>query len=143
MSTKERESRYRGAVRYLKNAGSLLQENAVKKSNRYLVDKYVRVACGTAYNGTLIALDTYLELKGKPIKKPKIGRVDVSDYRKNLSLVDKKLLNEFNTSYNILHLAGYYDGETKASVIQAGMESALVIVNKIKPTGLDELQLEQ
>ncbi|MBX2900789.1 MAG: DUF5618 family protein [Cyclobacteriaceae bacterium] len=143
MSTKEREGRYREAVRYLQNAGSILHDKAGKKDNRYLDEKYVRMACGTAYNGTLLALDTYLELKGKPIRKPRTGRVDVSDYRKNLSLVDKKLLNEFNTTYNILHLAGYYDGETKASVIRAGMESAIEIVNKIKPAGLEGLQLEQ
>jgi Domain of unknown function (DUF5618) len=142
MSIKEREGKDREAMRYIKNAGSILREKAGKKDNRYQDDKYVRMACGTAYNGTLLALDTYLELKGKPVKKPKTGRVDVTDYRKSLSLVDKKLLSEFNTTYNILHVAGYYDGETKASVIRAGMESAIEIVNKIKPAGLEGLRIE-
>lgn len=142
MSTKERENRYREAVRYFKNARDILREKANKKDNRYQDEKYVRMACGTAYNGTLLALDTYLEMKGKPVKKMKNKRVDVTDYRRNLAQVDKKLLGEFNTTYNVLHLAGYYDGETKADIIRSGFDSALEIVNKIKPTGLADLRME-
>jgi Domain of unknown function (DUF5618) len=52
----------------------------------------------------------------------------------------KKMLNEFNTAYNVLHLDGYYDGISKFTVIQGGMDSAIQIVNKIKPFGYDGLK---
>jgi hypothetical protein len=58
-----------------------------------------------------------------------------------LAQLDKKLLNEFNTTYNVLHLNGYYEGETKYDVIRSGMDSAVQIINKIKPIGLPGLKL--
>jgi hypothetical protein len=140
MSTKERESRYREAVRYLQNATELLRTKARKKDKYYQDEKYVRMACGTAYSATLLALNTYLEMKGKPLKKVK-GRLSVDDYRKHLAPVDTKLLQAFNTAYNVLHLSGYYDGETKQGVIREGLDSAIEIINKIKPAGLEGLRL--
>jgi len=35
--------------------------------------------------------------------------------------------------YNILHLSGYYDGETSIKTIQTGFEMANVVINRIKP----------
>jgi hypothetical protein len=69
MSTKEKEIRYREAVRYMANAVDILKTKARKKDRYYEDEKYVRMACGTAYNGVLLALDSYLEIKGKPIQK--------------------------------------------------------------------------
>jgi hypothetical protein len=90
MSAREKESKYREAQRYLKNAKEILKGKANKKDNYYEDTKYVRMACGTAYSGTLLAIDTLLEIKGKPIKKR--SRVSIEDYRKQLTTVDKKLL---------------------------------------------------
>ena len=61
----------------------------------------------------------------------------MEDYRKNLALIDKKLLTTFNTVYNTLHLNGYYEGETNYIIISGGMESAADVVNKIKPPDLE------
>jgi len=61
---------YSEAVRYMNNAEETLQK-AKKDGNHYADKKYVRTACGTAYNGVLLALDAWFALKGipKPNKK--------------------------------------------------------------------------
>jgi uncharacterized protein (UPF0332 family) len=59
---------YNEAIRYMDNAKEYLK-NAKKEGNYYHDAKYVKTACGTAYNGLLMALDCFLILKG--IQKPK------------------------------------------------------------------------
>lgn len=94
------------------------------------------MASGTAYYAVLLAMETYLASKGKAIVKPRKGRIDVDDYRRRVGTIDKKMLDLFNTTYNVLHLAGYYDGELSAGVIREGMIAATEIINKIRPAGL-------
>ena len=143
MSTKERQNRHREAVRYIQNAFDILSTKAKKKDRYYQDDKYVRMACATAYNGVLLAADTYLEMKGKSIEKKKGSRINVDDYRRRFATLNKSVLNEFNTAYGILHIEGYYDGVTNYSAIRAGMDAAIKIVNEIKPSREPDLQLEQ
>jgi|ERR1019366_1170130 hypothetical protein len=126
---------YKESLRYLENALDILKTKAKKEGNYYQDAKYVRMACGTAYSGVLIALDTFLKLKDSPIEKKKNQRKTVDDYREKLSNIDKKILNEYNSAYEILHLVGYYDGFTKFDVIKSGLNSAAEIINKIKPQG--------
>lgn len=127
---------YTEAQRYLTNAMELLSTKAQKLGSHYQDPKYVKMACGTAYNGVLIALDAYLALKGKPIRKRKTERKSVDDYRSVLATIDKKVLTTFNDTYEILHLLGYYDGNTNVKVIKVGLDSAQSIINKIKPPEL-------
>ena len=68
MSTKEKEMRFREAVRYMDNATDILRTKAKKKDRYYQDEKHVRMACATAYNAVLLAVETYLEMKGKVIK---------------------------------------------------------------------------
>ena len=143
MSTKERQNRYREAVRYISNASEILRTNGQKKDKYYQDDKYVRMACATAYNGVLLATGTYLEMKGKSIEKKKGARVSVDDYRTRLAKLDKSVLRTFNTAYEILHLVGYYEGETKFDIITSGIDAAIDIINQIKPAGEPDLQLNQ
>jgi len=63
MSTKEKETRYREAIRYMANATDILRTKAKKENGFYQDDKYVRMASGTAYNAVLLALNAYLEMK--------------------------------------------------------------------------------
>lgn len=129
--------RYREAVRYVENVAEMLRTKGGKDGRYYQDRKYVRTACGTAYNGTILALEAFLEIKGKPIERKKGSRVSVDDYRKRLALLDKKLLTNFNTVYNILQLSGYYEGETNYLIIREGLESATEVVNKIRPPDLE------
>ncbi|MFM9839594.1 MAG: DUF5618 family protein [Cyclobacteriaceae bacterium] len=137
MSTPEKEIRYREAIRYMENAVDILKTKARKKDRYYEDQKYVRMACATAYNAVLLALDSYLEIKGKPIQKKKNSQINVKDYQKSLAEIDKKTLNEFTTAYRILHIDGYYQGETNYSIIKGGMDSAAQIINKIRPQGTE------
>jgi uncharacterized protein (UPF0332 family) len=121
---------YTEAVRYMDNAKETLQK-AKKEDNIYKDRKYVRTACGTAYNGVLLALDAYLTLKD--VKMPKKSRLSIEFYVRNVSKIDGKLLTHLNNVYDILHLSGYYDGVTDARVVSAGFDHAYEIINKIKP----------
>jgi len=133
MSIKEqneiKEKYYNEAIRYMENAKETLKK-AGKQDRFYKDDKYVKTACGTAYNGVLKALDGYFILKEVPKKK---GRKDIDYYLMNITKIDKKLLDYLNNAYKTLHLAGYYDGNLDSKVILSGFELAYEIIDKIKP----------
>ncbi|MCL1946342.1 MAG: DUF5618 family protein [Chitinivibrionia bacterium] len=130
---------YAEAVRYMDNAKESLQK-ANKEDDGYYADrKYVRAACGTAYSGVLVALDAWFELKGVE-QLPKRQRKSVNFYKKNVSQLDKKMSDYFDTVYNVLHLDGYYDGLLKVKTIQSGFEDAYKIIDKIKPENPIEIK---
>ena len=128
-----KETTYTEAMRYMDNAVTLLKEKGQKDGNHYRDIKYVKMACGTAYSAALLALDAYLAIKGTTIEKKKHQRKSVDDYKRILSRIDRKALDEYIDTYNILHLSGYYDGINKVDIIWSGLESAQYIVNRIKP----------
>jgi uncharacterized protein (UPF0332 family) len=134
MSTEEqqelKQKNYAEAIRYMDNAKEVLQK-AKKEDNFYSDRKYVRMACGTAYNGVLLALDAYLKLK--EVELPKKARRSIEFYIGNIGKIDRKLLKYLNGAYDTLHLAGYYDGNLSARVIKDGFDHAYEIINKIKP----------
>jgi hypothetical protein len=143
LSDQELLQSYAEALRYMRNAEATLQKSG-KENNRYEDPKYVRTACGTAYLGVLLALDAWLLLKGTavPTKRDKTKRHRSIDmYKYDVSKLDGKMLDDLNTVYNILHLAGYYDGVTDARAIKVGFTVAYEMIEKIKPAIPDtELQ---
>ena len=126
------ERYYSEAIRYMDNAKECLKK-AKKEDNYYNDTKYVKMACGTAYSGVLVALDGFLTLKGIPKPQGKL-RKSIEYYQSNITAIDKKMLNYLNSAYEILHLWGYYDGITKVSVVKDGFDEAYKIIEKIKPT---------
>ena len=122
---------YSEAIRYMDNAKEYLK-NAKKEGLFYHDKKYVKTACGTAYNGLLLALDGFLQLKD--IKPKGKDRKSIEYYQKNISNIDKKMLFYLNSAYKILHLSGYYDGIESVPVIKEGFDYAYYIIEKIKPT---------
>jgi len=129
---------YAEAIRYMDNAKETLQK-AKKDGNYYTDKKYVSTACGTAYKGVLLALDAWFVLKGIP-KPSKKQRKSIEYYMSNISQIDKKLATYLHSAYNVLHLDGYYDGETNVKVIAAGFETAYEIIEKIKPQDAEAAQ---
>ena len=126
-----KETYYSEATRYMDNAKEDLKK--AKKEGLYYRDiKYVKRACGTAYSALLVALDGFLILKGVSQKGKR--RKSIEYYKENLTRIDKKMLDYLNSAYEILHLWGYYDGITKASVVKDGFDEAYKIIEKIKPT---------
>ncbi|MDR1918545.1 MAG: DUF5618 family protein [Tannerellaceae bacterium] len=129
-----RQKYYAEAIRYMDNAKETLKK-AGKEDHYYNDRKYVRTACGTAYNGVLIALDTYLKLRG--IKKTK-GRKSIEYYHEQIGKWDKKMLRHVNSAYEALHLSGYYDGTLDARIVKVGFDEAYTIIEQIKPTETGE-----
>ena len=134
MSIKEqqelKQKSYAEAMRYMSNAKETLQK-ARKEDKHYRDVKYVRTACGTAYNGVLLALDTYLTLKD--VELPKRKRRSINFYTLHVGKMDGKMLQHLNDVYDILHLSGYYDGILNVPVIKEGFDAAYNIIDKIKP----------
>jgi hypothetical protein len=120
---------YAEAIRYMDNAKEILRK-AGKDGKLYQDEKYVKMACGTAYNGVLKALDGYFYSHGVEKKK---GRKSIEYYKENASKLDKKMLSYLNIAYDVLHLDGYYDGILSVSVIRSGFEIAYDMIEKIKP----------
>jgi hypothetical protein len=123
-----RQAYYTEAIRYMDNAKDVLQK-AQKDGKYYRDKKYVRIACGTAYSGILVALDAYLLLKGVP--KPKKKSIDF--YSKNIATLDNNLLRDLNSAYSIVHLNGYYNGLLRVDAIKSGFDVAYDIIDRIKP----------
>jgi hypothetical protein len=107
-------------------------KNAKKEGDYYNDRKYVKAACGIAYSGLLVGMDGFLQLKD--IKGRAKERKSIEYYQRNVTKIDKKMLNTLNSAYEILHLLGYYDGITDASVVKRGFDLAYVLINKIKPS---------
>ena len=122
---------YNEAMRYMENAKECLKK--AKKAGKYYDDqKYVRMACGTAYSGVLVALDCFFSLKGINHTAGD-DRKSIKYYQQNLSNTDNKMLKSLRGVYKILHLSGYYDGIENVNVIKEGFDEAYDIIEKIKP----------
>jgi len=126
-----KEKYYGEAIRYMDNAKKCL-ENTMIENNRYSDQKYVKMACGTAYSGVLVALDCFLILRGihKPTGKE---RKSIEYYQKNLATLDRKMMDCLNDAYQILHIYGYYDGVQNVNIVKEGFKLANNIISKIKP----------
>ena len=120
---------YLEAMRYIENAEEILK-SAGKEGKYYIDDKYVKIACGTAYSGILVALDGLFDIKNLPKRR---GRKANDYYQSNLAKINKKLLNELNNAYTVLHLDGYYGGVTGIKTIESGFDYAISIINALKP----------
>ncbi len=123
------ENPYAEAMLYIENARETLKL-AGRDGKFYEDEKYVKSASGIAYSGILLALDYLFDIKNIPKKR---GRKAIEYYQSNLAKIDKRLLNYLNSAYNVLHLEGYYSGEKKINVINEGFDSALSIIEAIKP----------
>lgn len=122
------KSAYQEAMRYIENAKETLKL-AGKDGKFFANEKYVKTASGTAYSGALVALDFLFDVKNIPKKR---GRKSIDYYQNNLAKIDKKLLKHLNTAYRVLHLEGYYEGETSISVINSGLDHATSLIDSIK-----------
>lgn len=123
------ENPYQEAMRYVENAEDILK-SAGKDGKYYIDEKYVKIACSTAYSGILVALDGLFDYKNIQKKR---GRKAIDYYKSNLAKIDKKLLKELNNAYTVLHLDGYYGGITYVKTVESGFENAISIIEALKP----------
>ncbi|GHT50389.1 hypothetical protein AGMMS49982_05610 [Bacteroidia bacterium] len=130
-----KQNAYAESMRYMSNAKETLQKSR-KEDDHYVTKRHVRKACGTAYNGVLLALDAFLELKGVDTSQ---ARKSIKFYVSNVAKLDGKLLKDLHIAYDILHLSGYYDGVQDAIVVRRGFEYAYSIIDRIKPDHVVEM----
>ncbi|MDR1341676.1 MAG: DUF5618 family protein, partial [Prevotellaceae bacterium] len=84
---------------------------------------------GIAHLGVLIACDGFLTMRGVPL--PKKRTIDF--YHEHIAKLDRKLLDDLNDAYDILHLWGYYEGVLSVAVVKEGFDIAYRILDRIKP----------
>jgi hypothetical protein len=100
----------REAVRYLNNARAILRHVPVER-DIYLDRKPVREAMGTAYLAVLEAINEALGRRGVARKDlPRSVDAYRAALRRHLATRNGKLLREFESLYDALHIAGYYRG---------------------------------
>lgn len=114
------------ARRHIDNAKGFLSNNANKEDGLYKDKKYVKIAGHTAYTGILLALDELLGEKRKKTKK------SVEWYQKEISGIDKRVLSDFSTAYQILHLDMGYGGTQSAKLAKIGIEEAEKIISWVE-----------
>lgn len=124
----------REAIRYLNNAKELLKKTPVE-DNIYTDIKYVKSALGVAYLGVLEAINESLLNKGLTKKElPKKVEEYEKALKKYFGAYNGKLLKEFSTLYDELHIAGYYRGLLhRTDVIKATLKGAETFIHKLRP----------
>ena len=139
MDTKKMTNNYLEALRCMEKARDILKNKAREEDGLYQNKKYVRMACAIAYLAALLATETYLACKGKPIPNRKDRRNNIDDYKRELAKADRKMLSHLHGVWNSLHCDGYYEGVATAKGIQIGMECAECLINAIRPAGEEAL----
>jgi len=100
----------REAVRYLNNAREILRRVPVE-GDTYIDRKPVREAMGTAYLAVLEAINEALGRRGVARKDlPKSVDAYRAALQRHLAPRNGKLLRQFESLYDALHIAGYYRG---------------------------------
>jgi hypothetical protein len=113
------------AKRYVENARTILTEKGLKEDRYYQDSKCVKMAGHTAYTGILVALDMFFGVKRK-------GRKDVQWYKEQLATKDKRVLKDFISAYDLLHLAMSYDGNTDSEIAKLGLTRADEIIQWVE-----------
>jgi hypothetical protein len=114
------------ARRHIDNAKDFLSSNAKKQDGLYQDKKYVKIAGHTAYTGILLVLNELLGEKNR--KTPKSAEW----YQYELSRVDKSLLSNFTTAYQILHIDMGYQGSKSAELASLGLQKAEKIIDWVE-----------
>lgn len=61
MTTIKKNATYDEAMRFMHNAEDILKNKAGTDGVFYKDAKYIKMACGTAYNAVLLAIDAFLQ----------------------------------------------------------------------------------
>ena len=122
----------RESSRYLQNAREILK-GAPIEDDIYTDVKPIREALGTAYLAVLEAINE--SLLGKGLTKKDLPR-SVEGYRtalrKHRVARNGKLLREFESLYDLLHIAGYYRGLIySVPLVKEALREAKVFIEKV------------
>ncbi len=120
-------------TRYINNAKELLKKSPIE-NNIYTDVKYVKSALGVAYLGVLDAINEALLKKGLTRKElPKKVEEYEKALKKHFGVYNGKLLREFSTLYDELHIAGYYRGLLhRTNIVKDALKGAEEFIEKIR-----------
>ena len=122
----------REGVRYLKNAREVLRHAPVE-GDTYLDRKPVREAMGTAYLAVLEAINEALIRRG--VTRKDLPR-SVDAYRialqRQLGPRNGKLARDFESLYDLLHVAGYYRGFIyRRKAVKSALDEAQSFIERL------------
>ena len=120
------------AVRYLSNARAILRHIPVER-NIYLDRKPVREAMGAAYLAVLEAINEALGRRGVARKDlPKSVDAYRAALQRRLATRNGNLMREFESLYDLLHIAGYYRGLLyDRKVVRNALDAAQRFIEKV------------
>lgn len=120
------------AVRYLSNARAILRHVPVER-DIYVDRKPVREAMGAAYLAVLEAINEALSRRGVSRKElPKSVEAYRAALQRHLATRNGKLMREFESLYDLLHIAGYYRGLLyDRKVVRGALDAALRFIEKV------------
>ncbi len=120
------------AFRYLNNARGILRHVPVEREI-YLDRKPVREAMGTAYLAVLEAINEALYRRGVTRRElPKSVDAYREALQRHLAAHNGKLMREFESLYDLLHIAGYYRGLLRdRKVVREALDAAERFIKKV------------
>lgn len=126
-----KSNNFKEAIRYYKNAKSILRKAKIEDGYWYTDRKVVQEAAGVCYLSVLKALDGYfLQYKVEPEKLPK----SYDEYLKTLKKVtvkNGKLIKIFKRAYNGLHIECYYKGVQRVDMVKLPFSDAKWIIEHL------------
>ncbi len=122
----------REAVRYMNNARDILRKTPVE-DDIYIDVKPVREAFGTAYLAVLEAINEAMMKRGVSKKElPKSVEAYRAALKKHFAPRNGKLMREFESLYDTIHIAGYYRGLLhNTAIVKDAMKAARTFIEKI------------
>lgn len=120
------------AVRYLDNARAILRHVPVEREI-YVDRKPVREAMGAAYRAVLEAINEALGRRGVSRKElPRSVEAYRAALQRHLAARNGKLMREFESLYDLLHIAGYYRGLLRdRRVVREALDAAQRFIAKV------------
>ena len=122
----------REGVRYLQNARGILRHIPLE-GEVYVDRKPVREAMGTAYLAILEAINEALLRRGVARKHlPQSVDAYRAALQRHLAIRNGKLMHEFESLYDLLHIAGYYRGLLyDRKVVRDALDAAQRFIEKV------------
>ena len=120
------------AFRYLNNARGILRHVPLER-DIYLDRKPVREAMGAAYLAVLEAINEALGRRGVTRRElPKSVDAYRAALQRCLTTRNGKLMREFESLYDLLHIAGYYRGLLRdRKVVRDALDAAERFIKKV------------
>lgn len=128
----EGRKKMKESLRYLNNVKEILKRVPIE-DNLYTDIKPVREAFGTAYLAVLEAIKEALLRKGVPKKElPKSIDAYREALRRYARAHDGRLMREFESLYDTIHLGGYYRGLlANSDIVKDALKAAKAFIDKI------------